>query len=159
MRLVVIAANRLHRILHSKKSQIRCDTHASRWKPGDYRFECGCPLTLSQLESVILQEGVPYAIDTASAIRGSKRIRNSFGGKNIVGTKRDKGVIRKGEIASIDEAGVRGSIMGSGDRIKFRTINGIMFGVFVDRFPFEWTVDFYFLCFGVSIGFGKAYDE
>lgn len=49
--------------------------------------------------------------------------------------------------------------MSSGDRIKCRTINGVIFGVSIDRFPFEWTVDFYFFCFGVSIGFGKAYDE
>lgn len=49
--------------------------------------------------------------------------------------------------------------MGSGERIKFNKTSSFGFGVYLSRFPFDWTLDFHFVCWSLSIGFGKGYDE
>ena len=49
--------------------------------------------------------------------------------------------------------------MGSGPRFQFNWVKGLMFGITVERFPFDWTVS---VCIGplfLSYGFGRAYDE
>jgi hypothetical protein len=52
--------------------------------------------------------------------------------------------------------------MGSGDRIKYGVVDpiqGLGLGISVSRFPFTVTVSLHVLCWFISIGFGKGYDE
>lgn len=49
--------------------------------------------------------------------------------------------------------------MGSGSRITFGLIPGLVFGVTVLRFPFAVTVNLNLAFVWVSLGFGKGYDQ
>lgn len=49
--------------------------------------------------------------------------------------------------------------MGSGSRFTFGVTDSVGFSFVVSRFPFAVTVNILVLCFYVSIGFGKGYDE
>ena len=49
--------------------------------------------------------------------------------------------------------------MGSGDRIKLFYSHGFGLGFFISNFPFQLTVSFHFILWGISMGFGKGYDQ
>lgn len=49
--------------------------------------------------------------------------------------------------------------MGSGDKFVYGKHDGVGFGIFFSRFPFQLTVTVNFLFWYVSLGFGKGYDE
>ena len=49
--------------------------------------------------------------------------------------------------------------MGSGPRLQFGFIPGVCFGVTVERFPHNWSINVLFLCVTLYIGIGKGYDE
>jgi hypothetical protein len=49
--------------------------------------------------------------------------------------------------------------MGSGDRISVWRTEGFGIGLNVSRFPFSVTISAQVLLWGVSIGFGKGYDQ
>lgn len=49
--------------------------------------------------------------------------------------------------------------MGSGDRVTFYPARSFGLGVSVSRFPFALTFTAHLLLWGVSVGFGKGYDQ
>jgi hypothetical protein len=49
--------------------------------------------------------------------------------------------------------------MGSGDRIKFWNAHAFGLGLSVARFPFTITINAHILFWGISVGFGKGYDQ
>lgn len=49
--------------------------------------------------------------------------------------------------------------MGSGPRFQCWLIKGLMLGLTVDRFPFDWTFTVVIGPVGLSYGFGRAYDD
>ncbi len=49
--------------------------------------------------------------------------------------------------------------MGSGDRVKCYPTGAFGFGLNFALFPYAVTLNIMFLFWGLSIGFGKAYDE
>lgn len=49
--------------------------------------------------------------------------------------------------------------MGSGDRITVYRTGSFGVGVAVARFPFALTINVQVLCWGLSIGFWKGYDQ
>lgn len=51
--------------------------------------------------------------------------------------------------------------MGPGDRIEIYKLHKgcFIFGVFFDRFPYEYTLTFGFLKWGLRIGMGQSYLE
>lgn len=49
--------------------------------------------------------------------------------------------------------------MGAGNRFQWNTIGGLVFGMAIDRFPYNWTISLYLGPVWVSYGFGKGYDE
>ena len=53
----------------------------------------------------------------------------------------------------------RGLKMGSGNRVKFYKLDGIMLGICFDTHPFKFTVSLFLFTHCLSIGMGKAYDE
>jgi hypothetical protein len=49
--------------------------------------------------------------------------------------------------------------MGSGDKFKVWRSDGFGLGFNVSRFPFALTFNVHVLLWGISLGFGKGYDE
>ena len=49
--------------------------------------------------------------------------------------------------------------MGSGSKIKFGYVPFIALGVSAARLPFAFTLHFNFICFYLTLGFGKGYDQ
>lgn len=49
--------------------------------------------------------------------------------------------------------------MGSGDKFSVWRAQGVGLGFSVSRFPFALTISVHLLLWGVSLGFGKGYDE
>lgn len=49
--------------------------------------------------------------------------------------------------------------MGSGNKFSVWRSDGFGLGLNVSRFPFALTVSVHLLLWGVSIGFGKGYDD
>jgi hypothetical protein len=49
--------------------------------------------------------------------------------------------------------------MGSGNKFTVWKSEGFGLGFNVSRFPFALTFNLHFLMWGVSLGFGKGYDE
>lgn len=47
--------------------------------------------------------------------------------------------------------------MGPGDRIEFYTLNGWGFGIYFDRFPYDYSFNISLFKLGISIGLGKSY--
>lgn len=50
-------------------------------------------------------------------------------------------------------------MMGSGPRFHFQWIKGLMFGITVERFPYDLTISISIGPLLLSYGFGRAYDD
>jgi hypothetical protein len=62
-------------------------------------------------------------------------------------------------LAGLVALAVQGYSMGSGSRFKVRSCPGFGLGVYIDTFPFAFSVNITLVVFNITIGLGKAYDD